>query len=183
MSADVKSGDLLVASSMLVDPNFADTVVLLCEHSPQGSYGLVLNRPIEIPDGVREELPFVQDHLFLGGPVQTQAFQILHPFGPRLDGAVEVVPDVWVGADLDSMKSAFGSGLLDPDQCRFFLGYSGWGEGQLDAELSIDSWITVRATDQLVFGTSAEALWRSAVQARGRDEPLFAHYPKDPRMN
>ena len=184
MSGEPRKGDLLIASSTLVDPNFVGTVILLCEHSEEGAYGLVLNRPLEVTDAIRSELEFLPDNgLLLGGPVQTSALQVMHPFGEQIPNAAEVVSGVWIGGDFDVLKRALSTGVLPADECRFFLGYAGWSGGQLSTEMDVDSWLTAPATYELVFETDPVHLWHAAIQSRGRREPLFAHFPEDPRFN
>ena len=178
-----EKGDLLVASKGLLDPNFQETIVLLCENKAEGSYGLVLNRSLSVSPIALEELPFVQGNLFRGGPVQPEVLQILHPYGPDLGHSFEIVPGIWIGGDFEIMKSAFAIGSMDPSRCRFFLGYSGWGEDQLASEFAVDSWITVRANTKLVFETPAEKMWLEAVRERGRSDPLYSNFPENPSLN
>lgn len=181
--AKIRKGDLLIASKALLDPNFQQTVVLLCEHQKEGSYGLVLNRPIEVPEAAIEEFPFIKEHLYQGGPVQPQALQIIHPFGKDVGNAVEVIPGVWVGGDFELMRKQFSMGTLDAGVCRFFLGYSGWGAGQLAMEFEADSWLSVRATRELVLETPASRIWVEAVRERGKRDPLYSHFPDNPSLN
>jgi len=179
----IRKGDLLVASKSLLDPNFQQSVVLLCEHRKEGSYGLILNRPLEVPEDALGEYPFIKDHLYQGGPVQPQALQIVHPFGKDVGNAVEVIPGVWVGGDFELMRKQFSMGVLDPGVCRFFLGYSGWGEGQLAAEFEADSWLSVLATRTLVLETPANRMWTDAVRERGKHDPMYSNFPDNPSLN
>jgi len=184
MAARIERGDLLVATASLIDPNFAHTVVLLCEHEPaKGSYGLILNRPIVAPDEVTERLPLAAGRLYQGGPVQIGVVQIMHTFGARIPGALEVVPGLWIGGDWEEIELGFKAGTLAAEDCRFFLGYSGWGEGQLAQEFATNSWIRAPGTAELVLGTEADRLWGAAVRAAGKENPLFANYPDDPSLN
>ena len=183
MSTPPHRGDLLIATVALVDPNFQRTVVLLCEHQPQGSYGLVLNRPVRATQEMLERFPFVEDRLRIGGPVQPEVLQILHGWGSEMPGSHEVLPGVWIGADFGVLQQNVRSGELALEQCLFFLGYSGWGEGQLAGEFEADSWARAPATADLVFGESTDGLWRRAVREHGKAEPLFVNYPENPRWN
>jgi len=184
VSTQVQTGYLLVASVSLVDPNFQGAVVLICEHEEeQGTYGLVLNRSIEIPDELREEIPFVQDQLYVGGPVQQEVLQVLHPYGEDIPGARQVLPGVWVGGDFDVIRRNILANRMPVGKFRFFLGYSGWAKGQLADEILADSWLVVPATPHLVFDIPPDQMWTQAVRARGQRDPVLNHYPKDPRWN
>ena len=184
MSEEPRGGRLLIATISLLDPNFGRTVVLLCEHrSDQGSYGLVLNRPIEVPAEVHERLPFVEGCLYQGGPVRPDTLQVLHPYGEAVPGAVEVLPGVYLGGDFETLCDCVGSGSVDPAKCRFFLGYSGWGEEQLDHECHDGSWLVAPADAGLVWDTPSEHLWSEAVRRSGHTDPIYCHYPEDPSWN
>jgi putative transcriptional regulator len=184
MKDSAKKGDLLVAAYTLVDPNFQGSVVLICDHDDaSGSYGLMLNRPLHLPDDALEDYPFVKGNLYIGGPVQQNALQVLHPFGPRIPGAVRIVSGVWLGGDFEELQAGFSGGLLDQNACRFFLGYSGWGEHQLKGEFEQESWLAVPATAGLVLHTPSERLWLEAIRAGAELDPMFANFPEDPSMN
>ena len=184
MKAPLKQGSLLIATVSLMDPNFSRTVVLLCEHQEaQGSYGLVLNRPLQTPPELATELPFSASRLFQGGPVQTEVMQILHTFGNQLPGSVEVLPGLWIGGDFEKMQAGFNLGTLEPKQCRFFLGYAGWGKGQLAAEVTANAWIVSAASVDLAMSISPIKLWAKAVRECGRQQAIYANFPEDPSWN
>ncbi len=184
VSLRLQRGDLLLASVSLVDPNFQGTVVLICEHDEEhGTYGLVLNRTIEVTDELREEVPLLGDTAYVGGPVQQEVLQVLHSAGKAIPGARPVLPGVWIGGDFEQIRRLLRSGEARPDQFRFFLGYSGWGKGQLAEEFSSGSWLKTRGSAALVFHTPVDDLWTVAVRAQGREDPVLTHFPKDPRWN
>lgn len=184
MESVVKRGDLLIASASLVDPNFVRAVVLICEHSDEGgTFGLVLNRPISVPAEVRKALPFTLHRMYQGGPVRPDAMQVIHPYGDRVPQAHEVLPGIWLGGDFDVLCRGFGAGEMSPDACRFCLGYSGWGGGQLAAEFEQDAWRVVPASSELVLHTPVERIWACAVRAFGLQHAVFRAFPDDPSYN
>jgi len=183
MSEDLKRGDLLIATVALSDPNFDHTVVLLCEHQDEGSYGLVLNRGIKAPREVLDKVPQVAGRLFHGGPVQPEVMQVLHPYGDLVYGSVEILSGLWMGGDFDVMGRGFDEGTLAPDKCRFFLGYAGWGKGQLAGEMDADAWISVRGSADLVLESSPEPLWARAIRQCAREQPIYMHFPEDANLN
>ena len=175
-------GKLLVASPVLVDPNFARTVVLLTEHSEDGAMGIVLNRPSEAP--ARELLPILEeiagdDPLFVGGPVQPEAVVLLAEFSDPDAAAWIVVADVGLasaGTDIDELVPAVRRG-------RFYAGYSGWGPGQLEAELEQESWIVEPPIPAELFPESPETLWSDVLERKGGQYALISRMPEDPRVN
>ena len=184
MDPDVKRGDMLIASATLLDPNFVRTVVLVCDHSDQeGTFGLVLNRPIPVPAEVKESLPFVVESLYQGGPVRLEAMQVIHPYGDRIPQCIEVMEGVWIGGSFDILCRGFEEGTMEPRRCRFCLGYSGWGSGQLAAEFEQDAWLHATGTHGLVFDTPADKVWARAVREYGRSHAMFRYFPDDPNVN
>lgn len=175
-------GKLLVASPVLVDPNFARTVVLMTEHSDEGAMGIVLNRPSEAP--ARELLPILEeiagdDPLFVGGPVQPEAVVLLAEFSDPDAAAWIVVADVGLasaGTDIDELVPAVRRG-------RFYAGYSGWGPGQLEAELEQESWIVEPPIPAELFPESPETLWSDVLERKGGQYALISRMPEDPRVN
>ncbi len=184
MSIHFKSGDLLIATISLVDPNFQHTVVLLCRHDDdEGTYGLVLNRPIQVPAQLREQMPFAINEVFFGGPVQTNTLQVLHTYGNEIEGSTEVLPGIWLGGDFEELQQGLESHCFDSENCRFYLGYSGWQCDQLQDEYEVDSWIKVRGNREFVMNTATERLWSEAVKLYGNGKPLYEHFPENPSFN
>lgn len=179
----VERGSLLISEPFLSDPNFARTVVLVCEHTPEGTFGLVLNQPTslqvkDVLDDVYVEVP-----VFVGGPVQQNTLHIVHRRPDLIAGAATLADGLHWGGDLDEVTPLLNLGTLPPEDVRFFLGYSGWGAGQLARELAEDSWIVTRADPALLFATSPDALWRAVLRAMGGKHQALANYPTDPRLN
>ena len=175
-------GKLLVASPALVDPNFARTVILITEHNEEGALGIVLNRPADarvaevVPElaGVAEDGP-----VYVGGPVQPQALVVLAEFADPEAAAWIVVADVgFVAAEAEPelLERAVRRG-------RVYAGYSGWGAGQLDAELEIDSWIVEPPLPNELFPDDPQALWHDVLARKGGSYALIARMPDDPSLN
>lgn len=176
-------GAILVAQPPMADPNFRRTVVLLCEHTTEGSFGLVLNRPtgLALSQAAAEPLPFDAD-LWLGGPVQPDTLHYLHPYGD-LDGSLPVHDGVFWGGSFEELRAGVEGGWLHAERVRFFVGYSGWGGGQLDAEVDEGTWIVLDGTPDLVFADGTDALWRQVLRQLGGEYALLSTFPDDPRMN
>lgn len=165
------------------DTNFERSVVLVCEHSPSGTFGLVLNHPADIHlsdviDDVHPDLP-----LFIGGPVQQNTLHFIHRRPDLIDGSIQVVDGLYWSGDFEQVKRAVNVGTLTERDARFFIGYSGWNGGQLAGELSQKSWIVSRTTADFLFDTPTKEFWRGVLKRMGGAYKSMAHYPIDPRLN
>lgn len=177
-------GSLLLAPPMSLDPNFRRSVVLVCEHNEEGSFGLVLNRPIELTlSEVLEDEGLPPQVLGLGGPVEQNTLHYLHSLGETVLDAIDVAPGIFWGGDFEMMKQSLRSGLASEANARLFLGYAGWSGGQLDEEIADGGWIVTVARADLVFGVQPELLWRAVLKSMGGEYAAIANFPDDPRLN
>lgn len=182
---DSLSGKLLVASPHLPDPNFARTVVLLIHHEDQGAFGLVLNRPSNKnlkalwDEAIHAPCP-VDLPVMIGGPLEGPLMAV-HA-NPALSER-EIVPGIHFATHKDLLTALVAEGC---QPLRVFTGYSGWGQGQLEAELEAGAWTVTDATCDFVFGDEA-TLWRR-VAKHISDEILVEglrvkHVPEQPWYN
>jgi putative transcriptional regulator len=179
-----EKGRLLISEPFLPDPNFERTVVLLCEHNEEGSFGFVLNKPSILKvNEIMEDSNVFDNVVYVGGPVQQDTLHFIHR-NSSLSNAIEIVDHVYWGGDFESLLTLFDTKQIVGGDIRFFLGYSGWGPGQLDSELEQDSWIVCDyVTDQLLFDTDPEVMWRKALENMGGRFSVYGNYPTDPRLN
>jgi putative transcriptional regulator len=179
-----EKGRLLVSEPFLPDPNFERTVVLLCEHNEEGSFGFVLNKPSILKvNEVMEDISVLDNLVYIGGPVQQDTLHFVHR-NAVLENAVEIVNQLYWGGAFESLMLLCETRQIAAKDIRFFLGYSGWGPGQLNSELDQDSWIVCDyVTDQLLFDTGPEVMWRKALENMGGRFSVYSNYPVDPRLN
>lgn len=177
-------GILLIADPFLKDPHFLRSVVFLCEHTEEGSFGFVLNRQYENTlDELIPELEGFKIPVYYGGPVQKDSIHFLHQYPEEIPGGQEVIKGVFWGGDFDAVVDLIKSAVIDQDKIRFFIGYSGWSEGQLGTEITEKTWLTVKATRKLVFHNNFEATWKAALKHLGGDFEMMANFPIDPQLN
>jgi putative transcriptional regulator len=175
-------GKLLVASPALVDPNFARGVVLITEHNDEGAMGIVLNRPSETDlSEISPELAQIAGDgpIFVGGPVQPDALVLLAEFSDPQAAAWIVAADVGLASadlDLPDLDSVVRKG-------RVYAGYSGWGEGQLEAEMEVESWIVEPPLPAELFPDDPDDLWSHVLGRKGGQYALVARMPEDPSVN
>lgn len=180
---DVAPGTLLISDPFLKDPNFMRTVVFLCEHTKDGSFGFVLNKLIDQQIGdLLQDAEGIRFPVYNGGPVQRDTIHFLHQ-RPKHLGGVEVTDGIFWGGDFEKVLSMLKADELDKNEIRFFLGYSGWGEGQLAGELEEKSWITRDANKDFVFGMNTPQIWKAALKDLGGEYSRMVDYPIDPQLN
>ncbi|TMI92885.1 MAG: YqgE/AlgH family protein [Bacteroidetes bacterium] len=178
------SGILLISDPFLKDPNFMRTVVFLCEHQEQGSFGFVLNRKYE--NTIDELIPELEGHripLYYGGPVQMDTIHFLHQYPEEIPGGQEVMKGIYWGGDFDKVVAMIKNNELDENKIRFFIGYSGWSDGQLHGELEEKSWLTVKATRKLIFHRDYKEIWKDSLKQLGGDYEIMINFPIDPQLN
>ncbi|GAB2502608.1 YqgE/AlgH family protein [Algoriphagus taiwanensis] len=182
---DPIAGNLLISEPFLQDENFIRSVVLLCDHNEEGSFGLVLNKPsiLHLGDLV-EELAFLDNEVFVGGPVEQNTLHFIY-FGEKaLEGSIPIGNGIWWGGDFESLVENLKLGRFEPQDIMFFIGYSGWGAGQLTEELEANTWIVYR--DQIspeTLQNTPEELWKGLLKNMGGEFKVIANYPVDPRLN
>jgi len=174
-------GHLLLSAASLWDPNFRKTIVLIGHHDEDGAVGVVLNRSTDV--SVAEAVPPLADlvppdePLFIGGPVQPEAAVVLADFA-----------DPSVAQILALGSIGFLPEEMDPDEiggirrARVFSGYSGWGAGQLEAELEEGSWIVEPALPEDVFA-DPDQLWDRVLRRKGGEFAILRTMPVDPSQN
>jgi len=175
---------MLVSEPYLSDPNFGRTIILLCEHNAEGSFGFVLNKPsmARIAD-VLEDLKEIDAPVYIGGPVQQDTLHFIHQCAD-LEGATEISPGVYWGGNFESLLIHLDLQKVKVEDVKFFLGYSGWSAGQLEEELKVDSWIVSdNVTQELVFETDHQEMWQKALKIMGGRFSVYSNYPSDPRDN
>lgn len=179
-----KKGHLLISEPYLGDPNFERTIILLCEHHSEGSFGFVLNKPGETSVGeIMDDLAKIQSPVFIGGPVQQDTLHYVHRLGD-LEDAIPVAEGIFWGGRFEQLISWIDMGKVTAADIRFFLGYSGWSSGQLDEEMMAKSWIVSnRVTERVLFETPSEAMWKEVLRQLGGRFRMYANYPVDPRLN
>jgi putative transcriptional regulator len=179
-------GTFLVASPRLLDPNFMHAVVLLCDHGPQGSYGVIVNRRGDVSlSDLGSDVPLLKgkkDSVWLGGPVGIEQLQVLHTAGETVPGALTVMPGVQLGGDPDVLLKAL-SGAARREGAKFIVGYSGWGADQLEGELREGAWVVCPASASFIFDREPQTLWRRVLRARGGGYAQLADLPPDPSWN
>lgn len=182
------AGKLLIAEPFMRDGNFKRSVVLISAYEDEGVIGFVLNRPTDF--NMHDLMPeFSNDYgfdprIFLGGPVQPDTLHFIHKMGSEIEGAVKIGEDIWWGGNAEQLSEKIKLNLVNEDEIRFFMGYSGWGIEQLDEEIEANTWIVANSFDDLVFDEEADNdFWRKAMQKLGNEYKEVSNYPEDLQWN
>jgi putative transcriptional regulator len=165
---------LLLAMPQMVDPNFARSVVRLCKHEKEGAMGLVVNQQTETRAATMVLLdpPPQRDsglEIWIGGPVEPQRGWLLLGYDPGTPEALAIGEGLYLSASAEVLRKLIENGGDGKTQHRFFLGYAGWGGGQLESELAASAWLTIDVSKDLVFGTAPERMWETAIRSLGID--------------
>ena len=148
------AGNFLIARPAMVDSFFGRSVILLLQHSPEGAFGLVLNRPAQA-----KELPFP---IFVGGPCKMDGLLMIHGLEEWAkqddEPTMEVCPGVYLGTS-EQFEKVTETPEAFSEKFRVFTGYAGWGPNQLEAEMQQDGWIVLPANGEIIFGTPVQDLW------------------------
>jgi|SRR6476659_5286112 putative transcriptional regulator len=165
----------LVSMPQMADPNFSRSVVLLCKHTGEGAFGLVVNRPLTTTGRVTVNLdrPVSTDRelqVWIGGPVEPQTSWVLvgrEPDDHDEHRGMRITDSLYLSTSPDLLQR-----LLEPSpppRARLIVGYSGWGPGQLEEELKASAWLLSDVDGDLLFDTPPEQLWTAAIRRLGAD--------------
>jgi putative transcriptional regulator len=168
---------LLLSMPQLIDPNFARTVVLLCEHAAEGAFGLIVNRPSELAAAEAVNLEPAVEHpndlpLLLGGPVEPQRGWILTASQPDGVESRALGAGLYLSASPVLLRRVLTM-RPHPRRTQVLAGYAGWGPGQLDAELADSAWLIMPVELDLIFEIPAAGAWEMAIRRLGADPHLL----------
>jgi len=172
-------GKLLLAMPAMRDPRFLKSVIYLCSHSPEGAMGIAINHQIDyldfpqllkqlkIPVKTTREIP-----ILAGGPVEPGRGFVLHSADYVQETTMKISPTIHLSATVDILKALAGG--EGPRHYLVALGYAGWGEGQLERELTHNSWLTVDADETVIFETPRGEKWSRAMACAGVDVAMLS---------
>lgn len=173
MTEGYLTNQLLIAMPTLADPNFAQTVALICDHSERGALGLILNKPLSMRMAeVFEQLeidiaagPMSDRQVLRGGPMQTDRGFVVHPACGEWDSTLTVSPTLHVTTSRDILVAmARGQG---PADAVVALGYAGWDGGQLEDEIRANAWLSAPVDPGIIFELPFESRWHAAARQLG----------------
>ncbi|MFP4471488.1 MAG: YqgE/AlgH family protein [Bacteroidales bacterium] len=177
-------GKILISEPFLFDYYFRRSVVLLAEHNKEGSFGVIINKPMNVSfNEVVKNFPEYESKVYLGGPVKTDSLFFLHTYGEIVENSMPVIDGLYWGGDLEKIKEMLLLGQLDEDGIRFFIGYAGWMPKQLDMELKRDSWLVSKFTTDQILSLDPDKMWETSLLELGKKYRHWTNFPSEPTLN
>jgi putative transcriptional regulator len=178
-------GTLLISEPFMLDPNFKRSVILLTEYAETGAVGFVLNHQSDyllgdiLPDTSYSEMP-----VYIGGPVGLNTLHFIHNRPDKIPNGIQITDSLFWGGDFEVAKKLISEYQLTEDEVKFFTGYSGWSDGQLETELRENTWmVTDRLDMEILFGSDEGNLWKDTVRGLGNRYAHIANFPENPELN
>lgn len=179
----VEVGKVLIAEPFLEGKYFNRSVVYMVEHDDSGSVGFVLNKPLPYTASeLVKELEGIYYPVYIGGPVERNQLYYIHRRNDVPD-SVQIADGIYWGGDFKALTEMLQAGKILQEEIRFFAGYSGWTEKQLESELKENSWMVGTIPANVLFSVPNEGLWEQAMSSLGGKHKLWANFPEDPILN
>ena len=178
-------GSLLIADpSVIGDNNFHRSIILLVEHDHNGSFGFIINNPLNYTTNditIEMEYDFP---LYYGGPVDQENLFFVHKMGNLIPNSLQIQNDLYWGGDFKKTISLVNDQQLNVNDIKFFLGYSGWSPNQLNLEIESKSWIVKKNSNSSeIFRNKSKSLWSKKMKELGGDFILWSNSPENPYEN
>ena len=177
-------GRVLLSDPFMSDLTFSRTVILLTDYKDEGAIGFVLNKPLDIKiKDLIQNFPDFDGKVYAGGPVDTNHLYYIHTSN-KVAERVEIIPGLYWGGDFEQIKKLIEEGTLHNGNIRFFAGYSGWGEQQLEEEIKSNSWyVAGRKHIPLFNEDEGNTMWTNVIKELGKEFTIVANIPENPSMN
>ena len=179
-----RKGNLILAEPFMDDDHFRRSVIFMCEHHNDGSYGFILNNQLDINlDELVPEIEFKSIKIYYGGPVHSSNLFYLHQLGDLIENSIEICDNIWTSGDFNQIIEFINMGIIDTKKIKFFLGYSGWEKNQLLTEFDSNSWIALNLVEENIFKENTQNLWKEILNKRGGKMKAIANFPVNPIDN
>jgi putative transcriptional regulator len=177
-------GSILISDPFSDDAYFGRSVVLICEHNDEGTFGFVLNNYIDVDlHQLDDNFPNINARISFGGPVSKENLYYIHSFSD-ITNTLEIREGLYYGGDFDEITDRIKDAKNPNKEIRFFMGYSGWSPGQLDEEIKNESWITANnISTEKILDTNLDDLWRICLEKQGQRFQLMTKFPRNPMDN
>jgi putative transcriptional regulator len=179
-----EKGKILISEPFLPDSFFNRSIVYLTDHTAEGSVGFILNKKIDLKlNAAVDGFEGWDENLNMGGPVAPDTLHYIHNQGDMIPKSVHIENNIFWGGDIDAIKDLISRKKIDKSQIRFFLGYSGWSAGQLERELSENSWVIARVKPEIILSNRGENTWKQVLKGFKNKYRMWADFPDSPEMN
>ena len=179
-----KKGRLLISEPSLTDKIFFKSVILLTHHNKVESIGLILNHATSINlNEILTKIPVKDLPVYIGGPVGKNSLQFIHTLGKKIPNAIKIFNGLYWGGDFEEVIKLMNNQKISKNDIRFFAGYSGWEEQQLENEINNGGWIIKDATKEECMSYSKDDLWSNIMKTQSQEYAIWANLPKNPNLN
>lgn len=179
-----EKGKVLITEPFLEDDYFERSIVLICEHNDEGSFGFVLTNDSELILSDILDVENGESKIYVGGPVGKEHLYFIHSLGNEIDDSIHIIGDLYMGGDFEQIKSKIALGLIDDSKIKFFVGYSGWVKNQLEGELKQNAWLVSDIIDEAaLLNDDSKTLWATYMKNKGGKYKAFAQFPTDHKLN
>ena len=180
----ILQGQILVARPLFNDGDFKRSVVLLAEHNKLGSLGFVMNKPMHIAlKDVVSDVYNLNIPVYYGGPVAQNQLFYVHTAGKEITESIHIQQNYYWSGNFNQIIEGLKSKTIQPSQIRFFIGYSGWGAGQLQKELKEKAWGLLNSTTTELINKHPDDIWPEQVSRLGANYKVFANIAQEPSLN
>ena len=180
----LRKGNVLISEPNMKDPNFKRSVILITEHNEKESVGFIINQPTKMSiNDLIDEFPPFDAPIHIGGPVRKDTLHFIHSLGSMIDGAIQISENLYWGGNFQTLTMLVKNDEIKLTEIRFFMGYSGWGLGQLEDEIKKHSWIVAAANNKLILSENNEVLWKDFIGAMDEKYAVWINMPDDPSLN
>ena len=177
-------GKILISEPFLYDFFFHRSIIYLTDHNSEGSIGFILNKELDVRvSDLLDGFGKCEAPINLGGPVAPDTLHYIHSLGNTIPNSIEINNNIFWGGDIDAIRYAVRMGKAGNNQIRFFLGYSGWTAGQLEQELTENSWVIVSSKRDLIMNNYGDDAWKRVLKSMNKKYRIWADFPESPEMN
>jgi putative transcriptional regulator len=179
-----KQGCVLIAEPFLSGSYFNRSIIIVASYTENGAVGFILNKKVDYPvEDIFVDFPDFDAEIHIGGPVGTDSIYFIHTLGDLLPDSVHIKENLYLGGDFNTLKLQIKLGLVDQNQIRFFLGYSGWDAGQLEEEINENSWLVADISEADLMTIDEDEMWAQSVKSMGGKYSMWENFPENPSLN
>lgn len=180
-----KKGRILISDPFVGDEYFERSVVYLCEHSEEGSFGFVLNNFVQVNlKELNDQFPDMEIEISTGGPVETESMFFIHTLAHELNESLPLGNGIYIGGDFEQLYTVIDKKHMEENTIRFFLGYSGWETGQLEQEIASNAWVVAEVADASeIMEVQQPDTWKYFMKKLGAKYKMMTDFPIDPNEN
>lgn len=180
----VSIGDVLVSEPFLNDFYFRRSAILIVDHNDEGSFGVVINKRLNVPfNDIIMGFPKFDADVYLGGPVDTDSVFFIHTIGEMIPDSHKIMSGLYWSGNINALKAMIKNDLIKSHEVRFYVGYAGWDGGQIRKELEANIWLVGKFSTKEILHTMPGKMWSTFVNKLGNRYKLWNKFPVNPSDN